>query len=766
MKQLACYIVILAALWSATSTALARNQKTPDHEVQEKIVMELDKPGYVTGDTIRFHASLIDAATGKPLRDFSRYLYVELIDPFGQTVNRVKIKQRNGIFPGIIPLDRELPESRYTLAAYTMFMQNIPSDYFYRQPIDIASVYGINNRIDCSLEGNSLEVSMTDKRSGRPIECSILSIIGPDKSKEPIRTLYNRTSIKGKVKEDMPVVKVSLDHYSKFIPLPASAADYQLELYPEGGALVPGVVNAVVFRAIDHAGRWLDTEGYVENAAGERVADLRSGHSGYGVFYLNPEESDEYYAVVGEQRVKLPEVSAANATLQVQTVRKDQLIVTSAGNVPDGSRVLIERAGKPLLGVEAGKAPQAVNRSKLGEGLLKIWLVSPDGTPLSNRLVYNHSQKESQLRDDLKLLEQDLHHPVDSIEYYAAPPAHMMELDAMLLANKSDRYAPQSELRYPVEIGGEISGVIRSRWKGKPIEGATINVIAPAINFGMEAKTDSEGRFYVNGFDWPDGTAFVCQALGKKGQQEHNFTVTRDEFPDVKPLPLRSEIAREDPFEVLYAGYVPEGIMLDELVVTAKADDEEVRKVMMKALGVRSMDINDFRERSITTYEEAVFNIPQLSIRNGAIVSNRSAGINNPFPPVEIWIDGARWEPIGQSSTSSSSAMRTRARKTARIMTGNILPGDVAEKVYTAQFTSLQELSSTLPFSDVATFEYVPPQLALALSGTAAHTGGAIVITTKAGSGVDWSRDIFKQVHMPLGYQQEPAALRPWASAE
>lgn len=727
MKHIACYLTLLAALCASSIPALGYRHKTPDHELQEKIVMELDKPGYVTGDTIRFHASLLDAVTGKPLRDFSRYLYVELIDPFGKTVSRVKIKERNGIFPGIIPLDRELPESRYTLAAYTLFMQNIPSDYFYRQPVDIASVYGVNNRIDCSLEDKTLKVSMTDKRSGRPIECRILTICGPDNNKEPIRTLYNRTSVKGKVSDDIPVVKVSLDHYSKFIAMPATAADCLVELYPEGGALVPGIVNTVAFRVIDKAGRWLEREGYVENRDGEWVADLHPGHSGYGVFYLNPDEGEEYYAVVGEKRVRLPEASATNAALQVQTVRKDHLIVTPAGNVPDGSRLLIERAGKPLIGDAAGKAPLLVDRSKLGEGLLKIWLVSPEGIPLSTRLVYNPSQKEDNLGDKLKLLEQDLEYPVDDIGYYAESAAHMMELDGMLLANKSERYAPQSEFRYPVEIGGEISGVIRSRWKGKPIEGATINVIAPSINFGMEATTDSEGRFYVNGFDWPDGTAFICQALGKKGQLEHNFTLTCDEFPEIAPLPLRSDLTREDPFEELYAGYVPDGIMLDELVVTANANDEEVRKVMMKALGVRSLDVNDFRDRSITTYEEAIFQIPQISIRNGMIVSNRPSGIRNPYPAVDIWIDGSRWEPIARSR-------------------------------------NLQELSSMLPFSIISTFEYVPPQLALALSRAAAHNGGAIVITTKTGAGGDWSIDIFKQVHMPLGYQHEPAALRPWAA--
>lgn len=776
MKHLAYTLTLLSALCALPTNA--KRTSTPSQAqaptlpaaqahapqkqpLQEKIVMQLDKPGYVTGDTIRFHAALLDADTGQPLRDFSRYLYVELIDPFGQTVSRVKIKERDGQFPGIIPLDRDLPESRYTLGAYTMFMQNIPSSYFLRQPVDIASVYGINHRIHTSLEGNTLQASITDLRTGQRVECRVISVSGPDKDKEPLRVVTNRTSVKAKIPADIPIVKVTLDHYSKFIPIPAAASDSHIQLHPEGGALVAGTVNAVAFRVVDPFSRWLQAQGHIETADGQHIADLSTGHSGYGLFHINPEEGATYYAVIGDLRTPLPAASLANTILQIPAVHKDHLLITPAGPVAPGSRIHIQRSGETLLDIATDGSPLSINREQLGQGLLKITLISPESQELSTRLVYNPPKDASQLPEALRLLTQDLAEPVDDITYYAQSAAAMLQLDAMLIANRSERYEPQAELRYPVEIGGEISGVIRSRWKGKPIEGATINVIAPAINFGMEATTDSEGRFYVNGFDWPDGTAFICQALGKKGQQEHNFTVTTDEFPEIQPLPLRPEIIREDPFEVIYADYHSDGTMLDELVVTAKADDEEVRQVMMRALGVRSMDAEELRSRGITTYEEAIYNIPQVTIRNGSIVSTRPGSIRNPHPPVEIWIDGTRIStPAPRSGTVDESyIMLSKVRKAGRITHYGSRSIPTAFPDLTA---TVKDLDSRLPFHDVATIEFVPPQLALYLSGNGAYNGGALVITSKTGKQGHWSNDIFKQVHIPLGYQREPSALRPW----
>lgn len=64
----------------------------------EKIHLHTDRSVYAGGDTIWFRAYLVNALDNKQ-ESASRYVYSELIDPFGKNVCRVKIKQdKNSLF--------------------------------------------------------------------------------------------------------------------------------------------------------------------------------------------------------------------------------------------------------------------------------------------------------------------------------------------------------------------------------------------------------------------------------------------------------------------------------------------------------------------------------------------------------------------------------------------------------------------------------------------------------------------------------------------
>lgn len=106
---------------------------------QEKIYLLTDRDSYMSGDTIRFRAFLVNASNhNKPIYP-SRFIYVELTDPFGENVKRVKIRDTDDGFAGLMPLDAEMAEGTYTLSAYTQFMQNVGKEYFYRQSLPVYS---------------------------------------------------------------------------------------------------------------------------------------------------------------------------------------------------------------------------------------------------------------------------------------------------------------------------------------------------------------------------------------------------------------------------------------------------------------------------------------------------------------------------------------------------------------------------------------------------------------------------------------------------
>jgi len=107
---------------------------------QEKIHVMTDQGSYLAGDTIWLRAWVVDAATHQPV-NASQFVYVELVSPIDSVNARIKIHpDANGVFRGYIPLDIDLPEGRYQLTAYTMFMQSVGVDYFYSQPIEMSQV--------------------------------------------------------------------------------------------------------------------------------------------------------------------------------------------------------------------------------------------------------------------------------------------------------------------------------------------------------------------------------------------------------------------------------------------------------------------------------------------------------------------------------------------------------------------------------------------------------------------------------------------------
>ena len=779
--------LIMCGVCQAAGATVDSGAEDVNPYTQEKIIMVLDKESYVAGDTIRFRAFLLNAATEKELKNFSRYIYAELIDPFGNTAARVKIKSKDGAFVGIIPLDAELPESIYTLCAYTLFSQNIPSDYYYRRPVAIASRRSSKYRPDYSVENGTLTARIMNRASGMAVNCGNIKIVGPDG--RTIKEVRNKSSIAVK-KPDFPTVKILFDNYGKFIALPGDDDELSIDFYPEGGAIIAGESNAIAFKSADSFGRPLGVEGHIEDSDGNTAAKLQSDDSGLGLFHLVPCDGLEYFAVVGERRFQLPQAQYDKAALKIISSGKDKILVDVIGLRPDNCTLSIDLRSDVQAVSKPASFPVAIYGKSLGSGLLRFALLDNEGKTLSSRLVYNPASAEASgdssvttlngavfARDaDRKLpniksllLGQDINGYVDSLPRYFSGPNHYRELDALMLTVKSDRYTDY-RLDYPVELGAEISGIIKSRWRGKPMDGAKINIIAPSIGFAGEARTDAEGRFTVDGIDWPDGTAFVCQAIGPNGNKEHNFSIAQDSFPKISPIPLRYVAEDDAAFDDCLARLAEGSILLREVEIKASVGESDARSLMLSAMGVKSIAKEYFEEHKVTTYEEALHAFPSLRIKNGRIVSMKGrSSIFGGEPEVEIWVDGIPWsasflnnspddrhsKPIDDTEKQYSD----RTAKTAMIMTGGLLPEDVATKQYALQLSVISELSGSYPFSNVKSIEYVPSHSAVFISSTAAHEGGALIITTKSGADNDWTEDLFLQVHRLLGYQAEPSAF-------
>ncbi|MDE5901305.1 MAG: carboxypeptidase-like regulatory domain-containing protein, partial [Muribaculaceae bacterium] len=363
------------------------------------------------------------------------------------------------------------------------------------------------------------------------------------------------------------------------------------------------------------------------------------------------------------------------------------------------------------------------------------------------------------------LLQSELGDYVEDAAYYFRRPDRTAraDLNALLLTQDWKRYdlpavigGKITEPQMPMEIGGELSGMVKSRWRGKPLEGADVNVLAPSMEYAATVKTDAQGRFTVTGVDWPDGTAFVFQATGKKGDREHNFEVDRDRFPEnnsvIIPRWHAADTASDPDFGPIL-GYGSD-ILLNEITVTAAKSEEEMHAAMFQALGVKSVTDADMAARNFTTYEECLRNIPGIRIVNGAVYSTRASSIYGSGTGVEFWVDGSLWNSFSLTGAAYLPSLRFM-QPIGEQYTPVSLPKADAVK--------LSEFENAYPLSTIKSIEYYNSSIALMISSSAAYNGGALVFKTKSYDKTpDWETQLFTRVVTPFGYQNKPATYRPY----
>lgn len=117
----------------------ANFHKTYDDIITEKLYLHTDKNFYVAGEVMWFKVYCVNADTHVPL-SMSTVAYVELLDSANKAVLQGKIDLSNAAGNGSFYLPVSLNSGNYLLRAYTSWMKNFGSDYFFEQPVSIVNV--------------------------------------------------------------------------------------------------------------------------------------------------------------------------------------------------------------------------------------------------------------------------------------------------------------------------------------------------------------------------------------------------------------------------------------------------------------------------------------------------------------------------------------------------------------------------------------------------------------------------------------------------
>ncbi|TFF30382.1 carboxypeptidase regulatory-like domain-containing protein [Mucilaginibacter psychrotolerans] len=509
--------------------------KWADTNPVEKAYLHLDKPYYAAGDDIWFKA-YVTSDSYHELTTLSGVLNVDLTDATGTIKQSLKLQLDKGTAAGDFALPDTLHAGVYHLRAYTNYMRNAGSEYFFDTEISI------------------------------------------------INTISNANTVT--TGKSIP---------AKAVPSGAIVANPSLQFFPEGGSMIVGLDCNMAFKAIGPTGLGLDVSGIVSNNQGKQVATFKSGHLGMGVFRFVPMPSETYTAAITyadgtKATVSLPHASETGYALAITDADAQNLsvkITTARATMQQyPNRVL------SLVGQSAGKVYYAgrstpgsreftaiVPKSKFPAGIVQFTLFTDSGEPLNERLVFiNRPQLKLSLAADKLtsapqqkvklnlnalsgdkpalgsfsvsvidesrvpvnedsennilaslLLTSDLKGYIEKPAYYFNHPGDKArtDLDVLMLTQgyrrfewksiMQDKFAP---VAFQPETALQVSGTITTPG-GKPVANAKVQLIdIDNATYQIDTLTDAHGRFAFTGLAFEDSIRLIIQARTEKNKRD------------------------------------------------------------------------------------------------------------------------------------------------------------------------------------------------------------------------------------------------------
>lgn len=375
---------------------------------QEKVYLHTDKPYYITGENIYFRAHLVNSVLHTPV-SYSRYVYVDLINPIDSVVQRLKVRPEEGAYFGQLSLSEDMPEGMYKIRAYTNFMRNIGEDYFFTKNIRIGDPNALSFKAETSFSfEKDKRISMTlrfiDIKMQEYLKPKKVTIrLNKEKQMEAKPDKEGAVQITFKLPHDarQRVVYIEMEEgrpYRQYIRIPYPEEDYDVSFFPEGGQLVSGSLCVTAFKAIRSNGLPEEITGEIVDSSGQNLVYFSSLYDGMGSIPLSLRSEEKYYAVCKnkkgvEKRFELPMAKAEAYALKA-SLTKNKIWITlnqPENRVINDTLYLLAHSGGIVQYADRwdhSKEYLIFNEKEIPSGILHFMLFSSDMKPLSERLVF------------------------------------------------------------------------------------------------------------------------------------------------------------------------------------------------------------------------------------------------------------------------------------------------------------------------------------------------------------------------------------------
>lgn len=535
--------IILSLLWCCLINA---QQLSPDTIInrlwqqihifpQEKIYLHTDKNEYIAGEKMWIKAYVVNATTHQP-DTVSRYIYAEIISPLDQIAARVCFRRDSlQLLHGSLQLNDTLPGGKYTLRAYTRYMQNLDESYFFKKQIRIISPMAkepslpstIQEEYDVAFlpEGGQLVEGVLCKVAFKSINAhgygeDISGVILNDKQdtittfsslykgmgafsfipQTGMQYIARYTNSAGKMKESI-LPKAEQSKYA--LQITRKKDDFYVSVLHSSNKISEPIFLVVHQRGLPrYAQIWDSSLRYLKFSE----TDFSSG-------IINFLITDLYGNVISERLAfKLPSKA-------MSSVRSDCLQYTPRQKVQLELQATDEQ-GMPWEGTASIAVTDNAD-------------VYPDSC---NSIISN------------LLLTSELKGFIENPNWYFQYPESTLKreaIDILMLTQGWRRYDISQILKGKNEIpelfpetSMSITGTVTSSNKNKATENINVSILSPKLNLLKNVTTDNNGKFSLQGLEFADTIDFWVSIPKESMKRNTKLSICHPPIPSAHSLPI------------------------------------------------------------------------------------------------------------------------------------------------------------------------------------------------------------------------------------
>ncbi|MCE7068640.1 TonB-dependent receptor plug domain-containing protein [Dyadobacter sp. CY326] len=491
---------------------------------QEKAYLHLDKPYYVTGDTLWFKSYLVEGALHMP-DSASQMLYVDLIEQrTGRNVALRRVQLLGGIGNGEIVLADSIQQGAYTIRAYTNWMRNFSDEQFFQKDIYLFDPESVappvsSNKLDLKFfpEGGQMVAGINTRIAFKAVNESGLG--------QDVRGF---------------VLNKANDTVASFKSAHLGMGRFQFE--PQSGELYTAYLHGKNGKALRY-----DFPKMMESGFTMIVDNLSNAQKMRVLAYCKiPGKQESLVHIVGHSKGIVAFVAKGKIT------SKGLMMSLPTTELPDGIThlTLFNDENKPvcerLVFVNHNRSLQVkITPSKTAykpreKASVEIAVLDSAGKPVETNLsvsVTDAGQILQQAYDEnitsSLLLSSDLKGFIEQPAYYFDPEKSERKIhtDLLMMTQGWSRFRWEDVLadslpgpQHFVEQGVTLEGEVR-KGKKKLTDKIALSMYVSNDSLGtfMTAETNEAGRFAVYNLVFTDSLKIRLQGMNKKGNANLSF---------------------------------------------------------------------------------------------------------------------------------------------------------------------------------------------------------------------------------------------------